>query len=109
MNSVIFSEKKLARIVQLHPDLANGKFQAPAYVLRNRHNKTAAGMTKTIYRSCQSTSEVSCSLGVKGTTDRLGSAFWMYVRRDRATNKFRLTDKGRTKLARLRREVSNNA
>lgn len=95
--------KRLARIVELHPVIDTaGNMSAPPYVLRNRRNKIAIGMTKTVYRSCQSISDSACTLSVKGTTDRLGASSWMYIRRDLDTGMFRLTEKGRNKLARLK-------
>jgi hypothetical protein len=82
--------------------LKNGVFCPPDHVLRNRPNKTAVGMTKTLYRSHHVTSNEACKLSVKGTLDRL-TASWLLIRRDRQTNKYRLTDAGRKRLARLRR------
>jgi len=104
-----FDTDKLARMIALHPDIdsTTGKMSAPSYILRNRRNKVAKGMTKTCYRSCQCLSQVANQLSVKGTTDRLGAS-WLFIKKDPVTKKYRLTNHGkeRLNLKRLRKNAT---
>ncbi len=100
--TVTISKSKLARIIALRPEIVDGRFVAPDLILRNRPNKIAMGMTKTVYRSCQTISASALTLSVKGTLDRLGGSRWAYVRTDPNTKKLRLSQAGKDKLRRLK-------
>lgn len=79
-------------------------------VLRNRHTRTAKGMTRTAYRSGHNLSESGAlALSVRGTCDALAYGFMFRTQRQpcgacgcKCRGPLALNDKGRARLARLR-------
>lgn len=86
--------------------------KTPEHVLKNRHNKLARGMTRTIYESNQRDrlSDDAATLSVKGTLDKLHGLLW-YTRHIscstcgcKCRGKLELNDHGKRLLAYLRRK-----
>lgn len=94
--------------------------KVPEYILRNRHNKTARGMTATAYRSGHSYNGQAkadrVALSVTGTTDKLRSGLRLVIRPKGCpccgakTGKLELNEYGRRRLllARLRARAAHS-
>lgn len=88
----------------------------PKSVYRNRPTKLAKGMTKTFYRSNHRIhSDDANSLSVTGTLDKLHTLRFFYFEKATSatcpccgneTRKYKLNEKGRRKLAAMKRRWS---
>jgi hypothetical protein len=95
---------------KLKPSRSSGRRAALTdTVLRNRHNKTARGLTRTAYRSGHKLDDTALALAVRGSSDRL--AYGLLFRTERkpcgacgskCNGARALNDAGRRALARAR-------